>query len=848
MTIEQIGQSLQIENLNMPAGNIKMGQLKYPVRVEGEFKSSYQIENLVLGNRNGHTVYLKDVASVNDSIGEMTIDERVNGMRAVTMMIMKQSGANTVEIANEVNKELAYLQNTLPNDVQIFTIFDTSEFITDAINNLKTTLLFALLFVILVILFFLGRWRATFIITLTIPIALIGAFIYLFLTDNSINIISLSSLAIAIGMVVDDAIVVLENITKHIERGSSPREAAVYATNEVWLAVIVTTLTVVAVFFPMTLIGGLTGVLFRQLGWIVTITVVTSTIAAISLTPMLSSQILHLKKKKVKLPRIHYDRTIRPALNSVDNIYGRTLKWAIHHKLFVIIAAFGVFFASIVLVGQVGTEFIPQSDESVVNMQVELVPGTRLEETSKIARKIDEIIASSFPEVDINSASAGTEEEGGMATIWMSTGSNIINYSLGLVDANKRDRSVWEIAEALRNQLINFPEIKTYNVATDESGGMGGNNVNVEIYGHELEKTTLLANQLADKIKNLKGARDVSISREEAKPELRVELDREKITRAGLNTSMISNALRNRIEGMTATRYREFGEEYDVTIRFKEKYRSSISDIENIAVQNAMGKAIRIGEIGMVKEYWSPPNIERKSRERIVTVSATPYQTSLGELAVNIQKIIDDSNIPREFLVEVGGAYEDQQEGFRDLFLLLMLSLILVFLVMASQFESFKMPFIIMFSIPFAFTGVMLALYITNTTLSVIAGLGAIMLIGIVVKNAVVLVDYINLMRDRGYHINDAIILSGKARLRPVLMTALTTIFGMLPLAIGIGEGSEIWSPMGISVIGGLIFSTIITMVIVPVIYKSFAKKGERDVKEKIRRHFEFMDIDRNIK
>jgi HAE1 family hydrophobic/amphiphilic exporter-1 len=372
---------------------------------------------------------------------------------------------------------------------------------------------------------------------------------------------------------------------------------------------------------------------------------------------------------------------------------------------------------------------------------------------------------------------------------------------------------------------------------------MSGNTVDIEIYGYDLDQTTILAENIADKLEEVNGARDISISREKAKPELRVELNREKLALSGLNTATVANALNNRINGLIATRYREGGEEYDVVIRLKEEYRNSITDIENITIVNQMGKRIKVGDLGEVNEYWSPPNIERKRRERVVTVSTTPYKTSLGELAVDIEKVIDEMSIPQGVMVEVGGAYEDQQEGFMDLGMLLLLSLTLVFIVMASQFESFKMPFIIMFSIPFAFTGVILALYITGTTLSIIAALGAIMLVGIVVKNAIVLVDYINLMRDRGYELDEAITRSGKSRLRPVLMTACTTILGMLPLAMSSGEGSEIWSPMGISVIGGLIFSTIITMLIVPVVYRVFASRGERDKKRETRSKYVFMDI-----
>ncbi len=842
LTIERIGNVLAAENMNMPTGNIEMGQLDYPLRVQGEFESSEYIRDIVIGSNNGQAVYLKDVADVRDSIREMTMDEKIDGKEGVRLMVMKQSGANTVSVARDLNSRMEELQANLPKDIEIKTIFDSSDFIKGSINNLSQTLLFALIFVVLIVLFFLGRWRATFIVVLTIPISLIVSFIYLRITGNSINIISLSALSIAIGMVVDDAIVILENITKHIERGSSPREAAIYATNEVWLAVIVTTLTVVAVFFPMTMITGMTGIMFRQLGWIVTITVTTSTLAAISLTPMLSSKMLRLRQKKTKPGRWSYDRTIRPMLDRLDNWYSRSLSWSLNHKLLIILSALGIFGLSIVMSTRLGAEFMPQTDESNFSISIELQSGTRVDKSVEVARKVDNILQNEFPEVNLISTSAGADDEGGFMSMFQSTGSNIINYMVGLVDVEERERSVWEIAEEMRAHLAEIPEIIKYNVSTENSGMLGGNNVAVEIYGYDIETTTRLANQLADSIRTIKGAREVKISREDEKPELRVELDREKLAANGLNTAMVSTALYNRVEGLTATRYREAGDEYDVVIRFNEEFRNSITDIENIAIQNPFEMTVRLGELGEIKEYYSPPNIERKRRERIVTVTTTPYKTSLTELAESIKTKIDNVDMPQEIMVEVGGAYEDQQEGFMDLALLLGLSLLLVYIVMASQFESLKMPFIIMFSIPFAFSGVIFALLITNTTLSVIAGLGAVMLVGIVVKNAIVLVDYINLMRNRGHALDEAIILSGKSRLRPVLMTALTTILGMLPLALSTGEGSEIWSPMGISVIGGLVASTVITMVIVPVVYRLFSSKGERNKNLRFREKYSFMD------
>ncbi len=837
LTVEQIGGLLQAENMNMPTGNVRMGSIDYPIRVTGEFTESGEIPEIVLGSFNGQSIYLKDIAVVNDSIKDLTIDERINGEQGVRIMITKQSGANTVKVAREVQKEMALLKESLPHDIVIETVMDTSSFIKGSINNLTQTLMYALIFVTLVVLFFLGHWRATFIIIITIPISLIVSFIYLYMSGNSVNIISLSALSIAIGMVVDDAIVVLENISKHIDRGASPREAAIYATNEVWLAVIVTTLTIVAVFLPMTLVGGMTGVMFRQLGWIVSITVTTSTVSAITLTPMLSSKLLKLKRSE---KQSFHQKRIVPMFDRLDNAYGKLLGWSIKHKTGVSISALLIFIGSILLVPKLGTDFMPESDESSFSVAIELQTGTRVEKTMQLARKIDAFL-DQVPEVELISTSSGSDDTGGLLSIFQSSGSNIINYRVSLSPLSERDRSVWDIAELIREHLDTYPEIAKYNVNT---GGnmMMSSSVDVEIYGYDLNETTLLAEKIQDEVKKVPGARNVEISREKAKPELRVELDQEKMSAVGLNTASVSIALYNRVTGLTATRFREEGKEYDVVVRFAEDYRNSITDIENISLQTANGSMVKLGDVGRVVEYFTPPNIEHKSLERVVRVSATPHEVSLGEMAMNIENAIKDIELPKGVIVEVGGAFQDQQEGFMDIALLMLLSLVLVYLVMASQFESLKMPFIIMFSIPFAFSGAIIALLATGTTLSMVAALGAVMLVGIVVKNAIVLVDYINLMRDREFSLDEAIVLSGKSRLRPVLMTALTTILAMIPLAFSKGEGSEMWSPMGISVIGGLIFSTIVTMVIVPVMYRLFAAKGERDKKEKIRKKFIFMD------
>ena len=844
LTVEQIGGVIASENLNMAAGYIEMGMTDYPLRVTGEFIDSDQIMDLVVGNYNGNAVYLGDVAEVVDTLTDSRLYTLVNGEQGVSLVVQKQSGANSVRIAREVEKQLAEIIPTLPSDIKVDKMMDTSEFITDSINNLSTTLMYAFIFVILVVLFFLGRWRATIIIVLTIPISLVVSFIYLYFTGGTINIISLSALSIAIGMVVDDAIVVLENITRHIERGSRPKEAAIYATNEVWLAVIVTTLTVVAVFLPLTLVSGFVGVVFKPLGMIVSITILTSMVAAITLTPTLSSLMLRLREKVGTPKRWSYDRTIGRGLDKLNNGYERLLRWALRHKALVVISSVAIFFSSLFLFAVIDTEFMPEADQSSLSATIELQTGTRSDSTNLTAIKITNLIKEEYPEVERVTTTAGTAGQAGIGSMFSGSSSNhTINLSLRLYDMNQRERSVWDIAEALRTDLSEFPEVIKYSVSvSDLSAMMGSSTVTVNIFGYEFESTNAIAEELAGKMKNIEGARDIEISRDKSKPEFQILLDQEKMSQHGLNTATVSKYIRNRVTGMTASYFRESGYEYDIIVRFKRKYTSSLTDIENIGIMNAQGKLIRLGEIAEIKEYWSPPSIDRRGKERVVSVTITPYQRSLTDLNNDILAAIDEIDIPSDVYVEVSGAVEDMRDSMVDLSMILVLSLILVYLVMASQFESLKMPLIIMFAIPFSFTGVALALFITGTSINVIAGIGAIMLVGIVVKNAIVLVDYMNLMRERGMELYDAVAISGRLRLRPVLMTTMTTILGMLPLAMSSGEGSELWSPMGISIIGGLTFSTIVTLVIVPVMYVLFARRGERDRQRRARKELRFLD------
>ena len=837
LTVEQIGSIIAAENVNIPAGTMDIGNNTFNIKADGEFDSSDDLRKIVISNAGGRTVMLSDVAEICDTLEKATMDERINGRRGVRSMIQKQSGANTVNIVRDIQKRLPAIARTLPKDVKMNLIFEGSQEITDSINSLSETVMFAFIFVVLVVMVFLGRWRATFIICLTIPISLVCSFIYLFATGSTLNIISLSSLSIAIGMVVDDAIVVLENITTHIERGSSPKEAAIYATNEVWLSVIATTLVVVAVFMPLTMVSGLSGIMFRELGWIVSIVVCVSTTAAITLTPMLSAYIL--KKDggvhDYKGIGIVY-KPIDKALTWLDNAYERALRWCVTHRRITVITMLAFFGVSLLLLTRVPTEFFPSSDNGRISATVKLEQNLSVEYTARIARQIDSIIYREFPEVVIVSASAGASSSSNAFAAMQTTGSHIINYNLRLPRSTERERSIYTISDLLRKHLDQIPEIRQYTVTPGgSSGGMGGaSTLDVKVFGYDIEQTNAVAENLMARLKKIDGLRDVQLSRDELRPEYNVVFDRDKLSYYGINSSTASQYVRNRINGFECSKYREDGDEYDIVVRYAEPFRTSLEDVENIVLYGAMGQPVKLREVATVEEEFAAPSIERENRQRIITVkSSLGAGVALGNMVAAAQQIIDNYDVPDGVALELGGTVEDQGDAFSDMLLLFVLIVLLVYIVMATQFESLVFPFIIMFTIPFAFTGVFFALWITSTPLSLIALIGAIMLVGIVTKNGIVMVDYTNLLVERGSGVFDAVVRAGKSRLRPVLMTSFTTILGMLPLALGTGSGSEIWQPMGISVIGGLTVSTILTLFIVPSLYSVLVNRRQRKEREK---------------
>ena len=858
LTLEQVGQVVSANNLNLSSGTVKMPQEQYQVQVRSEYIESSEIENLMVTmTPQGQQVFIRDIATVKDTIKDLSLDEKTNGREAVRLIVAKQTGANTVQVCRDVRKELALIQKQLPTDVKIEKIYDSSENIQNSINSLEESVLYALLFVVLVVLFFLGKWRATIIIGITIPIALIVAFIYLKMADSSINIISLCSLTIAIGMVVDDAIVVLENITRHVERGEDPHDAAIYATNEVWVSVIATTLVLVAVFVPLTMLSGMAGIMFHELGWIVTVVCCTSTVVAISLTPMLSSKLLTARKVHVDEngnlvednagKKNFYERTVVRFLDVVDHYYAKSLGWCLRHKL----ATFGillVFFCATlipVFMGKIGTDFMQQQDNGRLTVTVKTQRGTRIEETLKTARMLESRFVELVPCIELINTSAGSNDDATIAAMFSSTMNNKISMIIRLPKKWQREQSIWEIAEILRKEMARYPEIVEYQCSAFSGMGGGGNNtVDLEIYGYDFDRTSQLAEQARHLCSQLPGARDVNISREDDRPDIKISVDKEKASRLGLSSATISTYIRNRIAGMSCGYLKDDGSEHDIVVRLAEDDRNSLSDIMNLTIPTATGKTVKLSEVAEVGEYWAPPTIERKARQRIVTVKVTPHDTSLGELAQAIEtKVIPQLDLPMGYSTHIGGNYETQQDTFRDMILLGALIILLVFITMASQFESLLKPFIIMFTIPFALSGVIIALWLTGRSLDMIGALGLVLLVGIVVKNGIVLVDYINLMRERGHELNEAIQMSGESRIRPVLMTAFTTILGMIPMAVSAGEGAEMWQPLGIVVIGGLTVSTFLTLYVVPVLYGAMSKRGERDKQKRLREKFIFMNI-----
>ena len=836
LTVEQISSALASENKNTPAGNIDIGSNTYAVRVEKEFKSANEMLNVVVGSFNGKPIYLKDVAIVNDGEQERLQKVYTNMVQGAMVTIQKQTDANAVKVSNGIKRELKKIQNDLPSDVKVNIIIDGSENIVNTINSLKDTILTTFFIVMLVVFIFLGRWRATLIIVLSIPISLVASVIYLFATGNTLNIISMSALTIAIGMVVDDAIVVLENITSQIDKKVKPKEAAVHATQEVSISVIASTLTMLAVFLPLTMVSGTVGAFFNQLGWIVSIIMIVSTSAALTLVPMMCSKMLKQDPGTHKWHQLLF-KPINSALDALSRGYGRLINWAVTHRAVVIVIALIIFISTVMLtVPGMKTEYMPSMDMGRLSISIELPVGTQEDITGQLAAELSEKYMREIPELKIVNYNYGVADEDNALASMNSNGTHILNMNLNLGRKTERNRSTQEIAELIRKDLKNNVLIKKYNVS--EGMGMGSTtSVKLEIYGYDFNVSDRIAKDIAESMKNTDVISQVLISRDEYTPEIHVDFDREKLMLNGINIATASQYVRNRINGSIMSFFREDGDEYNIRVRYAPEFRTSIEDIENIVLYGGAGQAVRLSEVAKIVEGHTPPTITRKDRERLVTISGIVAKGyALSDAVTIAQRCIDEADIPSEFLVKIAGDYEDQQEAFSDMFMLIALIIILVYVVMASQFESLLDPFVIMFSVPFAITGVLIGIRVHRLAMGVMALIGVMILMGIVVKNGIVLIDYTRLCLERGMSINESVVTASRQRLRPILMTTLTTVLGMIPLAVGSGEGAEMWNGLGVVVAWGLSISTLITLVLIPTLYAIFISRRMKRQEKKAAR------------
>ena len=819
VSVQHIRDVLSSENLNLPAGTVKVGRKELQIRVAGRFKNTSEIAGIVIGSHNDALVRLRDVAEVSDAFDEPQEWAWSGELPAVALIIQKQSGANTVNVINHIKENLKTLKRRLPADIEVHTILDNSDHIYNMIKSLAGSAIVGGILVVIVCFLFLRRYRSSLIVTLAIPLSIVASFVGLYFMGYTFNVISLMSIAIAMGMVVDDAIVVLENVVRHIDGGEDPKTAAVTGASEVGMAVAASALSIVVVFIPLLFVKGIAGILFSQLAFIMVVVIATSNFVAMTLTPMACSRLIRPLSKRKTNRVFEWSERI---FNKIEAAYAYVIRWVLKHRRASLVLICLVFFGSLTLIPVVGTEFFPEVDSGEVEVVLEMAEGTRGEVTVRTTEQMLSAV-NAVPEMEASYAIAGQTKKGFLTALGFDEGTNIGRIGGRLVDKSERTRSAKAIAATLRDRVMELPGISKFSASAVSSIQKaflgGGQSISIEVLGHDIEATNKIAEKIHGIVKNVPGTVDISVSRKQPRPEIRVHLDRDKAASLGLNVAIVADALRTNYYGFDDTKFREAGDDFDIELRLKKDERRSIQQIGETPLMTLTGQIVKLRNVATIEETFGPVEIARKNRIRITHVRAGVQGRVLGDVVRDIREKMIALDLPPGVSIEWGGEVEEQRKAFNDLTLLLILGVTLVYMVMAAQFEDFIDPFIIMFSVPFAFVGVIWAFTLTGTALNIITFIGIIMLMGIVVKNAIVLVDYIKQLKRRGINLHDAIVNGGKTRLRPILMTSLTTIFGMTPLAISRGEGSEVWNALGITVISGLLISGLVTLILVPLIY-----------------------------
>jgi HAE1 family hydrophobic/amphiphilic exporter-1 len=832
ISTDEVLAALRNENRNVPAGLYDKGNLEVLVRTQGEYGNLDEIRSTVITTRAGAPIRIGDVAKVVDSWEEIRQIVRIDGKPGLRISISKQSGANTVNVAAGVREEMTRINRDIPQ-LRLVPIVDTSVYIKNSISNMGTAVLIGGLLAILILFLFLRNVSSTLIISTAIPISIIATFGLMYFSGFTLNIITFGGLALGIGMLVDNAIVVLENIYRHREEGSDNIQSALIGTSEVWSAIMASTLTTIVVFFPVVFIRGMSGIMFRQMAMVVSFSLLCSLVVALTLIPMLASRFLRFQpaehyRNENRLHRIYAysEETFR----RVEQRYSSLLQLALGRKKTVLISAVVLFAVSIAMVRLIGVELMPATDEGEVRVNIEMAVGTKLEIMDQTTRTVEEIVRRQVPEaVSIMSESGG----GG----YHAAGGHTGEVRVTLVPISKRHRSSEQIANDLRRALAGLPGVTIRTRAGQglfvlRMGAQTDSGVEIEIRGYDLATAQALAQRVNEVVAKIPGITDTQISREEGNPEQIIRINREKAADLGLGVSRIGDALQTAIGGTLASYFREGGKEYNILVRLGEEDRKSLDNLLDLTVVNNRGEPVILRNVVDAVQEEGPVRIERKDQERIITIEANYTGRDLGSVIRDIRRGLRTVPVPKDFVILFGGDYEEQQKAFRELLFGFILAIVLVYLVMAGQFESWRDPFVVLFSIPMALIGITVTMLLTGTIFSLQAFIGCIMLAGIVVNNAILLVDYTNqLRRNQGMGLVEAIRLSGSRRLRPILMTTLTTVLGLLPLAIGFGEGGETQAPLARVVIGGLLSSTLITLILVPVVYAIFEQRLKRKEK-----------------
>ncbi len=823
LSVDRITSVLATENQNIPIGEIDDGDMTYLLRSQGQYASLDEIKNLVILTKNGVPVYLKDIADVYDGTEDVRSLVRINGKPGVRMNVTKQSGENTVAVATRVKAEADRINREV-SGVRLTVLNDTSRFIEQSIGAVREAVIFGAVLVILVIFLFLRNVRSTVIITTAIPISIIGTFALLYFGGFTLNTMTFGGLALGVGMIVDASIVVLENTFRHLEMGKDRKTAAAEGSEEVWTAIVASTLTHIAVFIPLLFLSGVSSVLFGQLSIVVIFALAMSLFVAVTLVPVLCSKLLRLPPPAAKRRGLagRLFTTSERFLERVDNGYRRLLHLALEHRPTVLLGGAATLAVALLLSPLIGVELLPQTDEGQVSVTAELPVGTRFERTRDVLLGMEGRIRDLVPEAEtvISQISGG----GGFGRGGTYRGQTTIT----LVPRTQRTRTSDEIAAALRRELAGQAGVL---ISARASGGnfqlsrmLGGGDsrLSLEIRGHDLTDSRNLSDAAKTLMENTPGIADVRIGHDAGRPELAVHVDRQKAAMLGLTVTGVASTLKTNIAGTQAAMYRERGQEYPIIVRLREQDRQRINDVNELLVSTPGGQVVQAKNLVDVKSSVGPMQIDRKNQERITQVNAE-IETSLSQAVKNVEDRLSTLNVPKDFSVGFGAEVEEQARSFGQLQMVLILAVLLVYAVMASQYESLRDPFIIMFSIPLAAIGVVASLLLTGTNFSLQAYIGVIMLGGIVVSNAILLVDYTNILRRRdGKPLREAVELAGRTRLRPILMTTLTTVLGLLPMSLGIGEGAELQAPLARVVIGGLLTSTLVTLVFVPAVYTVF--------------------------